>query len=64
MHSKFLSENMNRRDHSEDVCVYETILVRMDLREMRWEGVDWMHLAPGRGQWLDLVNKIMDLRVP
>jgi hypothetical protein len=21
--------------------------IRMDLREIEWEGVDWMHLAPG-----------------
>jgi hypothetical protein len=30
----------------------------MDLREMRWQGVDWMHLAQDRDQWLDLVNTI------
>jgi hypothetical protein len=23
--------------------------IRMDLREIRWEGVDWMHLAKDRG---------------
>jgi hypothetical protein len=27
----------------------------MDLGEMGWEGVDWMHLAQDRGQWA-LVN--------
>jgi hypothetical protein len=24
--------------------------IRMDLLEMEWEGVDWIHLAQGRGQ--------------
>jgi hypothetical protein len=24
--------------------------IRMDLREMRWEGVNWMHLAQDRDQ--------------
>jgi hypothetical protein len=24
--------------------------VRMELREIGWEGVDWMHLAQDRGQ--------------
>jgi len=30
--------------------------IRMDLREIRWEGVDWMHLAQGRDQWRPPVN--------
>jgi hypothetical protein len=25
----------------------------MDLREVGWEGVDWMHLAQDRDQWRD-----------
>jgi len=37
---------------------------RMDLREIEWEGVDWMHLAQDSDQWRDLVNTIMNLRVP
>jgi len=28
------------------------------------EGVDWMHLAQGRGQWQDSVNTVMNLWVP
>jgi hypothetical protein len=24
--------------------------IRMDLREITWKGVDWMHLAQGRNQ--------------
>jgi hypothetical protein len=35
----------------------------MDLRELGWEGVDWMHLAQDRGQWWAVVNTIMNLRV-
>jgi hypothetical protein len=27
-------------------------------------GVDWMHLAQDRDQWLALVNVVMNLRVP
>jgi len=23
----------------------------MNLREIGWEGVDWIHLAPSRGEW-------------
>jgi hypothetical protein len=26
--------------------------IRMDLRDMGWEGVDWVHLTQDREQWL------------
>jgi len=29
-----------------------------------WEGVEWIHLAQGKAQWRDLVNPVMNLRVP
>jgi hypothetical protein len=38
--------------------------IRMDLSEVRWEGVDWMHLAQSRDQWRAVVNTIMNIRVP
>jgi hypothetical protein len=38
--------------------------VRMDLREIGWEGVDWMHLAQDRYKWQALVNPVMNLQVP
>jgi hypothetical protein len=37
---------------------------RMDLREIEWEGVDWMHLAQVKDQWLAFVKMIMNLQVP
>jgi hypothetical protein len=36
----------------------------MDLREIGWEGVDWIELAQDRAQWRTLVNTVMNLRVP
>jgi len=39
-------------------CLYN---ISMDLREIRREGVDWMHLAQDRDQSQALVNKVMDL---
>jgi hypothetical protein len=36
----------------------------MDLGEIVWEGVKWMHLAQDRDQWQALVNTVMNLRVP
>jgi hypothetical protein len=38
--------------------------IRMDFREIGWEGVDWMHLAQDRDQWRAVVNTIMNFRVP
>jgi hypothetical protein len=38
--------------------------VKMDLREIGWDGVDWIELAQDRDQWRALVNTVMNLRVP
>jgi hypothetical protein len=37
--------------------------IRMDLREIGWEGVDWMHVAQNRDQWWAVVDKVMNLWV-
>jgi hypothetical protein len=38
--------------------------VGMDVREIRWEGVDWMHLAQSRDKWRAVVNTVMNLWIP
>jgi hypothetical protein len=38
--------------------------VKMDLREIGGDGIDWIHLAQDRDQWRALVNTVMSLRVP
>jgi hypothetical protein len=38
--------------------------IKMDLREIGWDGVNWIDLAQDRNQWRALVNTIMNLRVP
>jgi len=38
--------------------------IRIDLREMGWEVVDWIHLARNRDQWWAVVNTVMSLHVP
>jgi hypothetical protein len=38
--------------------------IRMDLREVGWEGVDWFHLAQVRDQGQALLNMVMNLWVP
>jgi hypothetical protein len=38
--------------------------IRMDLRGIRWEGVDWIHLVLDRDQWWALVFTVMNFWVP
>jgi hypothetical protein len=38
--------------------------IKRDLREIGWDGMDWIDLAQGRDQWRALVNAVMNLRVP
>jgi hypothetical protein len=38
--------------------------IKMDLREVGWDGGDWIDLAQDRDQWRALVNTVMNLRVP
>jgi hypothetical protein len=37
--------------------------IRMYLREIEWEAVDWMHLSQDREIWRVLVNTVMNLRI-
>jgi hypothetical protein len=36
----------------------------MDLREIGWDGMDWIDLAQNRDQCRALLNAVMNLRVP
>jgi hypothetical protein len=38
--------------------------IRIDLREIGWNGMDWTDVAQDRDQWRVLVNTVMNLRVP
>jgi hypothetical protein len=38
--------------------------IRMDLREIVWVGVAWIHMAQDRDKLWDLVNTVMNIRVP
>jgi hypothetical protein len=38
--------------------------IKMDLREIGWDGMDWICLVHDRDKWRALANAVMNLRVP
>jgi hypothetical protein len=38
--------------------------IKMDLREIGWDGVNWIVIAQDRDQWRALVNTVLNLQVP
>jgi hypothetical protein len=38
--------------------------IKMNLREICWDGVDCMDMAQDRDQWRALVNTVLNLRLP
>jgi hypothetical protein len=40
------------------------IVIKMDLVEIGWEGMDWIHLAQDRDWWQALVTMVLMLHIP
>jgi hypothetical protein len=38
--------------------------IKKDLKEIGWEGVDWIHLAHDRDNWRDVDCRVMTLAIP
>jgi hypothetical protein len=36
----------------------------MDLKDIGWDGIDWIDLAQNRDQWMALMYTVMNLRIP
>jgi hypothetical protein len=52
-----VSKPEGNRSHGKPRCRWEDNS-RMYIREIGWEGVDWIHLAQERDQWRYLVNTV------
>ena len=63
MYTGFWWEKLRRRDHLEDPDVDGRIILRSIFR--KWTGgMDWIDLARDTDRWRELVNVVMNLRVP
>jgi hypothetical protein len=38
--------------------------IKIDLGEIGWDGMNWIDVTQDRDQWRDLVNTVMNFRVP
>jgi hypothetical protein len=38
--------------------------IKWIIREIGWDGMDWIYLVRDRNHWRALVNTVMNLRVP
>jgi hypothetical protein len=57
-------ENLKGKDHSRRPRHRSDDNIKLDLREIVFGGVDWIHLAKNRSWWQALVNTVMNLRAP
>jgi hypothetical protein len=39
-------------------------IIKIDLRETGWDGMNWVDLAQDMDEWMALVNTVMKVRVP
>jgi hypothetical protein len=38
--------------------------IKMDLRGIGWDGMDWIDMVQGRDQWRAFMNAVINLQVP
>jgi hypothetical protein len=63
MHSKFGGTPEGKRPLREPRHRWEDNII-MDVREIKLEGVEWMHVAQVKDQWRVLANTVINLRIP
>jgi hypothetical protein len=57
-------EGRKERGHWEDQDVGGWTILKWILREIGWDGVEWIDMTRHRDQWRTLVNTIRNLGVP
>ena len=56
--------NLRVRDHFEDLGVDCSIILKKDLKEFGWDGMNWIDLAQDTNRWRALVSTVRNFRVP
>jgi hypothetical protein len=59
MHVGYWWESRKEGDHWEDQDVGGWTILKWILREIGWDGMDWIDLAQDRDQWRALVNTVI-----
>jgi hypothetical protein len=57
-------ESQKERERWEDQDVGGWKILKIILREVRCNGMDWIDVVQDRDQWRALVNTVLNLRVP
>jgi hypothetical protein len=61
---RILVEKPERKRLNRKENVGGWIILKWNLREIGWGGMDWIDLAHYRDKWRALVNMVMNLRIP
>jgi len=65
MHTNFWAENWNVERHLGDLVIgLMEYNIKINLKYIGREGVDWIHMVYYEPHWRPLVNTVMNLRVP
>jgi hypothetical protein len=51
-----IRSKLKRRDHLRYIGIDERIILNLILKETRFDGLDWIHVAQNRDLWQQLVN--------
>lgn len=61
MHNFFFSKNPVDKRPLGGYIHMQVDTIKMDLKDVRWEGVNWIHLAQDRVQSQDVLTTIMNV---
>ena len=63
MRTGFRWRILRERDHLEDLGYEGRIVLKWSFKKLIGD-LDWIDLAQDRGRWRDVVNVVMNVRVP